>query len=64
MLLTPPHLVVALAMVVLVLEEKVFVGAVSGKGDSGGPQAGKAALESVPPGEGALVPPGLAAGLR
>jgi hypothetical protein len=46
-------------MVVLVLEEEVFVSAVSGESDSRGAQTGQTALEAVPSGEGAFVSPSL-----
>lgn len=54
---------VSIAVVVLILEEEVFVGAVYGEGDGGGAQSGESALVSVPSGEGALVPPSLTVSL-
>ena len=66
-LTSPPlvhSLVVGLAMVtvtvMLVLEEEVLVAAVDGERTGCNAQTGEAALESIPPREGALVSPGLA----
>jgi hypothetical protein len=50
-----------LAVVVLVLEEEVFVSAVSGKSDCRDAETGETALETVPACVGALVSPGLTA---
>lgn len=52
-------LAMRLAVVVLVLEEEIFVTAVSGKGDCRDAETGETALETVPAGVGALVSPGL-----
>lgn len=52
-------LVVLLAMVVLVLKEKILVAAVGSEGDCRDAETGEAALETVPTGVGALVSPGL-----
>ena len=52
---------VSIAVVVLVLQKEVFVGAVSGESNGGGSQTGEPALESVPAGECSLVSPGLTA---
>lgn len=46
-------------MMVLILEEKVFVSAVSGESNRCCAQSRESALESVPSGEGALVSPSL-----
>lgn len=54
-----PRLVVALAVVVLILQEEVLVCAVGSESDRCDAQAGEEALEPVPPGEGASVAPSL-----
>jgi len=48
-----------LTVVVLVLEEEVFVSAVSGKSDCRDAETGETALETVPACVGTLVSPGL-----
>jgi hypothetical protein len=50
-----------LSVVVLVLEEEVFVSAVSGETDCRDTETGETALETVPAAIGTLVSPGLAA---
>jgi len=50
----------AMSVVVLIVEEKVLVQAVNRKRHSRGSEAGKGALESVPPRERASVSPRLA----
>ena len=50
-------------MVVVVLKEEVFVGAVSSEGNAGDAQTGEEALEAVPSGEGSGIPPDLAVGI-
>lgn len=47
----------AVAVAVLLVQEKVLVRAVAGKRNGGNAQAGEARLEAVPAGEDALVPP-------
>jgi hypothetical protein len=54
-------LVVALAVVVVILDEEVLICAVSGEGNAGNTEAGEDALETVEAAEGAGVSPGLAA---
>jgi len=49
--------VVAVTVVVVVLEEKVLVGAVGGEGDGRDAESREGALESVPAGEDACVAP-------
>jgi len=53
-------LAVLAAVVVVVLQEKVLVGAVAGKGDDGDAKAGERVLEAVEAGEAACVAPRLA----
>lgn len=53
---------VRLAVVVLILDEEVFVAAVAGKGNSRNAQAGETALEALPAGVGSGISPGLAIG--
>jgi hypothetical protein len=50
---------VGLTVVVLVLEEQVLVCAVGSESDGCDAETGEEALETVPPGEGASVAPGL-----
>lgn len=52
-------LVVTVAVVVVILEEEVLVCAVGSESDSSDAQAGEKTLKTVPPREGASVPPGL-----
>ena len=50
---------VAVAVVVLILQEEVLVCAVGSEGNGRDAQAGEETLEPVPPGEGASVAPSL-----
>lgn len=53
-------LVVAIAVVVVILQEEVLVCAVGSEGDGGDAQTGEKTLEAVPPAERTSVSPGLA----
>lgn len=53
------RLVVAIAVVVVILEEEVLVCAVAGEGDAGDAEAGKDAAEALHAAEGAGVSPRL-----
>lgn len=58
---TSMTLVVAVTVVVVILEEEVLVGAVTGECDAGDTEAGEDTLEAVEAAEGAGVSPGLTA---